>query len=112
MTPRPKSVLAELPAAFANSITLSMTVVSGFLWAEAIKSLFAEGGPLFTKSLYAPWITAAIMTVLAVVVGRLAGYKTSPISTPLPNRSPPPTVAPTESPMPFPFTKQQTVPPS
>ena len=104
--PLVKSFLADLPAAFVNSVTLSLTVVVGFQYSEALKALFAKGGPFFMKSAYAPWVTpwipAILLTILAVVVGRLAGYKTSPIATTLPLKpTPPPTDEPTKSPIPF-----------
>jgi hypothetical protein len=106
-TPKPKSFLADLPAAFVNSVTLSMTVVVGFSYNDAIKALFAEKGPFFVKSSLRypwimPWIVAVIMTVLAVLIGRLAGYKTAPIATTPPlKQTPPPTAEPTKSPIPF-----------
>lgn len=105
-TPKPKPFLADLPAAFVNSVTLSMTVVVGFSYNDAIKALFAKGGPLFVKSAYAswitPWITAILLTILAVVVGRIAGYKTAPIATTPPlKQTPPPAAEPTKSPIPF-----------
>jgi hypothetical protein len=108
-TPKPivKSFMADLPAAFVNSVTLSMTVVVGFSYQNAIKALFEEGGPFFIKSsrVYPwimPWIVAIIMTILAVVVGRVAGYKTAPIATALPlKQTPPPAAEPTKSPIPF-----------
>jgi len=95
-TPK-KSFLADLPAAFTNAITLSMTVVVGFSYNDAIKALFAEKGPFFflmKSSLFPPWvmpwIVAFIMTILAVLIGRLAGYKTAPIATALPIKPTPP----------------------
>lgn len=108
-TPKPivKSFLADLPAAFVNSVTLSMTVVVGFSYQNAIKALFEEGGPFFIKSsrVYpwiTPWIVAFLMTLLAIIVARLAGYKTAPIATALPLKpTPPPTEEPTKSPIPF-----------
>jgi len=109
-TPKPKSFLADLPAAFVNSVTLSLTVVVGFSYQNAIKALFEEGGPFFIKSsrVYPwimPWIVAIIMTIIAVLIGRLAGYKTAPIATTPPlKQTPPPSEKPAEalSTLPFP----------
>ncbi len=105
--PLVKSILADLPAAFTNSITLSLNVVVGFTWAESVKSLFADGGPFFIRSSHAPWIVpwvvAIIMTITAVIVGRLAGYRTSPIATTLPLKPTPPPPPPSEVPTPAPF---------
>lgn len=105
--PVTKSFVADLPVAFVNAITMSLTVVVGFSYNNAIAALFAKGGPFFMKSTHAPWvmpwIVAIIMTILAVVVGRLAGYKTAPIATTPPSKpTPPPREKTTESPLPFP----------
>lgn len=63
------SQLRQLPKAYATTINTALTVVTGFLWAEAIKSLFAPNGALEVAAQYGPWVTAAVVTFATVYIG-------------------------------------------
>ena len=57
-------------------ITAAFGLVAALAWNDAIKSLFAEGGPLYFMAAYGIWGYAILVTLIAVVVtiwvGRLA----------------------------------------
>ena len=57
-------------------MTAAFGLIAALAWNDAIKSLFAEGGPLYFMSTYGPWMYAILVTVLAVIaaiwIGRLA----------------------------------------
>jgi hypothetical protein len=59
-----KDVIEKLTAL----ITAAFGLVAALAWNDAIKSLFAEGGPLYTLSKGGPWIYAILVTILAVFV--------------------------------------------
>ena len=60
----------------ASLVTAAFGLVAALAWNDAIKSLFAEGGPLHSLSAYGPWLYAIIVTIVAVAVaiwiGRVA----------------------------------------
>ena len=57
-------------------ITAAFGLVAALAWNDAIKSLFAEGGPLYFMASYGIWGYAILVTLIAVAVtiwvGRLA----------------------------------------
>ena len=60
----------------AALITAAFGLVAALAWNDAIKSLFAEGGPLYFMAAYGIWGYAILVTLIAVVVtiwvGRMA----------------------------------------
>ncbi|MDD5768169.1 MAG: DUF5654 family protein [Methanothrix sp.] len=57
-------------------ITAAFGLVAALAWNDAIKSLFAEGGPLYFMASYGIWGYAILVTLIAVAVtiwvGRMA----------------------------------------
>jgi len=57
-------------------ITAAFGPVAALAWNDAIKSLFAEGGPLYFMASYGIWGYAILVTLIAVAVtiwvGRMA----------------------------------------
>jgi hypothetical protein len=57
-------------------ITAAFGLVAALAWNDAIKSLFAETGPLYFLATYGPWLYAIFVTILAVIatiwIGRIA----------------------------------------
>lgn len=51
-----------------NLIIAAFGFVAALAWNEAVKSLFAVGGPLYIVSTYGVWVYALFATILAVVV--------------------------------------------
>jgi hypothetical protein len=60
----------------AALITAAFGLVAALAWNDAIKSLFAEGGPLYFMAAYGIWGYAILVTLIAVAVtiwvGRMA----------------------------------------
>lgn len=52
----------------AALITAAFGLVAALAWNDAIKSLFAEGGPLYFMAAYGIWGYAILVTLIAVVV--------------------------------------------
>lgn len=57
----------EVIEKLASLITAAFGLVAALAWNDAIKSLFAEGGPLFFLATYGQWGYAILVTILAVV---------------------------------------------
>ncbi|MDA3856010.1 MAG: DUF5654 family protein [Candidatus Woesearchaeota archaeon] len=57
-----KDVVEKLAAL----ITAAFGLVAALAWNDAIKSMFAEGGVLYSLASSGPWIYAILVTVLAV----------------------------------------------
>ena len=47
-------------------VTAAFGLVAALAWNDAIKSLFAEGGPLHFMASGGPWVYAVLVTMLAV----------------------------------------------
>tara|TARA_Y100000310_G_C20666865_1_gene808021 strand:- start:579 stop:806 length:228 start_codon:yes stop_codon:yes gene_type:complete len=58
----------EVVGKLATLMTAAFGFIAAFAWNEAVKSLFAEGGPFFLFAKYGVWIYAVAVTILAVVV--------------------------------------------
>jgi hypothetical protein len=60
----------------AALMTAAFGLVAALAWNDAIRSLFAEGGPLFFLAKYGVWAYAILITVIAVVatvwIGKIA----------------------------------------
>lgn len=60
----------------AALMTAAFGLIAALAWNDAIKSLFAEGGPLFFVASYGIWAYAVLVTILAVFaiiwIGRIA----------------------------------------
>ncbi|MCD6414434.1 MAG: hypothetical protein J7L23_02280 [Candidatus Diapherotrites archaeon] len=60
----------------ASLLTAAFGLIAALAWNDAIKSLFAEGGPLYSMAGYGPWVYAILVTIIAVAVavwiGRVA----------------------------------------
>jgi len=67
---------SEVIDKLAALITAAFGLVAALAWNDAIKSLFAEGGPLFFMASYGIWGYAILVTVIAVFatiwIGKLA----------------------------------------
>jgi len=67
-----KEVIEKLAAL----ITVAFGLVAALAWNEAIKSLFAEGGPLHFIAAGGVWVYALIVTIIAVIaaiwIGRVS----------------------------------------
>lgn len=59
-----------LPKAYASVINNASTIVTAFLWAEAIKSMFAPKGVFRMAAHYGPWMTAIFATCIALVLNK------------------------------------------
>jgi len=59
-----KEVIEKLAAL----VTAAFGLVAALAWNEAIKSLFAEGGPLNFLAVGGVWVYAVIVTILAVFI--------------------------------------------
>jgi multisubunit Na+/H+ antiporter MnhG subunit len=57
-----KEVLEKLAAL----LTAAFGLVAALAWNDAIKSLFKEGGPLYSLATYGTWFYALFVTILAV----------------------------------------------
>ncbi|MEM4663025.1 MAG: DUF5654 family protein [Candidatus Diapherotrites archaeon] len=57
-------------------MTAAFGLIAALAWNDAIKSLFAEGGPLYFLATYGIWAYAVLITIIAVVatiwIGRVA----------------------------------------
>ena len=47
-------------------VTVAFGLVAALAWNDAIKALFAEGGPLNFIATFGPWAYAIIITIIAV----------------------------------------------
>jgi hypothetical protein len=60
----------------AALMTAAFGLVAALAWNDAIKSLFAEGGPLYFMASYGIWVYAILVTVIAVFatiwIGKMA----------------------------------------
>ena len=60
----------------AALITAAFGLVAALAWNDAIKSLFAEGGPLYFMATYGIWGYAIVVTIIAVFatlwIGKMA----------------------------------------
>ena len=56
----------EVIEKIAALITAAFGLIAALAWNDAIRSLFAEGGPLFFLAKYGIWVYAIFVTVLAV----------------------------------------------
>lgn len=66
----------EVIEKIAALMTAAFGLIAALAWNDAIKSLFAEGGPLFVLAKYGVWVYAIMVTVIAVImtvyIGKLA----------------------------------------
>lgn len=66
----------EVIEKIAALMTAAFGLIAALAWNDAIKSLFAEGGPLYFIATYGIWAYAILVTVLAVLaiiwIGRIA----------------------------------------
>ncbi len=66
----------EVIEKIAALMTAAFGLIAALAWNDAIKSLFAPGGPLAFVAIYGVWVYAIFVTIIAVVmtvwVGRLA----------------------------------------
>lgn len=67
---------SEVIDKLAALITAAFGLVAALAWNDAIKSLFAEGGPLSFMASYGIWGYAILVTIIAVFatiwIGKLA----------------------------------------
>ena len=49
-------------------MTAAFGLIAALAWNDAIKSLFAPGGPLAFVAVYGVWVYAIFVTVLAIVM--------------------------------------------
>lgn len=60
----------------SEMVTAAFGLVAALAWNEAIKSLFAQGGPLAGAAEYGPWVYAIFVTIIAIIaaiwIGRIA----------------------------------------
>lgn len=64
-----KEVIEKLAAL----VTAAFGLVAALAWNDAIRSLFAEGGPLEHLSTYGPWFYAVFVTIIAVAAAIYIG---------------------------------------
>ena len=66
----------EIIEKLASLITAAFGLIAALAWNDAIKSLFAVGGPLHFLAAYGVWAYALLVTIIAVAaaiwVGRAA----------------------------------------
>jgi len=66
----------EVIEKIAALITAAFGLVAALAWNDAIRSLFAEGGPLFFLAKFGVWVYAIFVTILAVAmtiwIGKIA----------------------------------------
>lgn len=58
-----KEVIEKLAAL----ITAAFGLIAALAWNDAIRSLFAEGGPLYFLAAYGVWAYALFVTILTVI---------------------------------------------
>ena len=56
----------EIIEKIAALMTAAFGLIAALAWNDAIRSLFAEGGPLFFLAKYGVWVYAIFVTILAV----------------------------------------------
>lgn len=64
-------VVKEFSGEVAGMVQDALIVVAGFTWAEAFKSLFADGGTFEKARQYGPFLVAVLATILAVIGTRV-----------------------------------------
>lgn len=66
----------EVIEKIAALMTAAFGLIAALAWNDAIKGLFAEGGPLYFLASWGVWAYAIVVTVIAVAVtvwiGRVA----------------------------------------
>ncbi|ODS36946.1 hypothetical protein BEH94_03975 [Candidatus Altiarchaeales archaeon WOR_SM1_SCG] len=58
---------AEVTEKIAALMTAAFGLVAALAWNDAIKSLFQEGGMLYSVAAYGPWVYAVLVTIIAVI---------------------------------------------
>lgn len=71
-----KKTRVEVIEKISALMTAAFGLIAALAWNDAIKSLFAEGGPLYFLATYGIWAYAVLVTIIAVVatiwIGRMA----------------------------------------
>lgn len=71
-----KKTKVEVIEKISALMTAAFGLIAALAWNDAIKSLFAEGGPLYFLATYGIWAYAVLVTIIAVVatiwIGRMA----------------------------------------
>ncbi|MEM4598968.1 MAG: DUF5654 family protein [Candidatus Diapherotrites archaeon] len=71
-----KKTRVEVIERISALMTAAFGLIAALAWNDAIKSLFAEGGPLYFLATYGIWAYAVLVTIIAVVatiwIGRMA----------------------------------------
>jgi len=62
------SFKATLLEKISALMTAAFGLIAALAWNDAIKSLFAEGGPLFFIASSGVWVYAILVTVIAIVM--------------------------------------------
>lgn len=63
------NIAMTLQGGFADSIARGLVLVSGIVWADAIRSLFDKDTGVFKQlSNWGPWIVAAAVTAISVLM--------------------------------------------
>jgi MFS-type transporter involved in bile tolerance (Atg22 family) len=67
---------AEVIGKISALMTAAFGLIAALAWNDAIKSLFAVGGPLYVLAKYGVWVYAILVTIIAIVItiyiGKLA----------------------------------------
>lgn len=67
---------AEVVEKIAALMTAAFGLIAALAWNDAIRSLFAQGGPLYFLATYGVWVYAIFVTVIAIVatiwIGKVA----------------------------------------
>jgi hypothetical protein len=67
---------AEVIGKISALMTAAFGLIAALAWNDAIRSLFAVGGPLYVLAKYGVWVYAILVTIIAVVmtiwIGRIA----------------------------------------
>lgn len=58
---------SELVSKMSALITAAFGLIAALAWNDAVRSLFAEGGPLFVFAKNGPWVYALFVTIIAVI---------------------------------------------
>jgi len=71
-----KSMKGEVLDKIAILMASAFGLIAALAWNDAIKGLFAPGGPLYLFAASGPWVYAIIVTVVAVIatvcIGKIA----------------------------------------
>ena len=68
-----KSIKGEVIDKIAMLMASAFGLIAALAWNDAIKGLFAPGGPLYLFAASGPWIYAIIVTVVAVIATVIIG---------------------------------------